>query len=810
MAKIRGNRQAFGRPGIEPRWTHGDKEGVGTAYSAASRIWFTLWQGIITEIYYPTVDRPQVRDLQFLISDGKTFFHEEKRHLKTETDRLSPNVLGYRIKNFDPDGRYIVTKEIITNPHQPCVLQKTMISGDENFISTLQFYLLCAPHLEVGGMNNNGYVVNVAGREILAAERDGRWMALAADVPFSRLSCGYVGFSDGWTDLNENFLMDWEFDCAIQGNVALTGRLDLGGRREFVVGLSLGDSLHNAVTTLFQSLDIPFKRHLDRFDEQWDRPYKRVLPLGKVSGDGGKLYHGSYSLLLSHEDKNFPGAFIASLSIPWGESKGDEDQGGYHLVWTRDMVNSATGLLAAGNKETPIRALVYLAVSQLDDGGFPQNFWIDGIPYWKGIQLDEVAFPIMLAWRLHSEDALRGFDPYSMVMKAAGYLLRNGPATQQERWEEASGYSPSTLASNIAALTCAASFARLRGDSATATYLQEYADFLACHIEAWTVTTEGTLVSGITQHYIRIHPVNISDPHPNEDPNTGILAVANRPPGSNWRFPAKEVVDAGFLELVRYGIRPPDDPIIIDSLHVIDAVLKVETPFGPCWRRYNHDGYGQRPDGGPYEGWGQGRAWPLLTGERAHYELAAGCDVRPYIKALEGFASTTDMLPEQVWDDPDMPSKHMYLGRPTGAAMPLMWAHAEYIKLLRSIYDGRVFDRIPAVADRYLGPGSVCRLIEIWKPNRQPRAVHRGYTLRIEYPAAFTLRWTCDEWQTAADSRSQATAVGMEFVDIQIGPALGLKVSAGVNPEQQAPILFTFYWISENRWDDRHYRVDVL
>jgi glucoamylase len=796
MAKIRGNRRAFGWPGIEPRWTHGDKVGVGTAYSAASRIWFTLWNGIITEVYHPTVDRPQVRDLQFLISDGKTFFHEEKRHLVTDTDRLSPNVLGYYIKNSDPDGRYTIIKEIITNPHQPCILQRTNITGDKDFLSKLKFYLLCAPHLEVGGMENNGYVVNVAGREILAAEKNGRWMALAADIPFSRLSCGYVGYSDGWADLNENYLMDWEFDRATEGNIALTGELAMNGSHEFIVGLAIGDSLHSAVTTLFQSLDIPFDNHRRRFDEQWERPFGRVLPLDKIAGDGGKLYRGSHSLLLSHEDKSFPGAFIASLSIPWGESKGDEDQGGYHLVWTRDMVNSANGLLAAGNKETPIRALIYLAVSQLDDGGFPQNFWIDGIPYWKGIQLDEVAFPVMLAWRLHSEDALRGFDPYQMVMKAAGYLLRNGPATQQERWEEASGYSPSTLASNIAALTCAASFAEQRGDTATANYLQEYADFLACHIESWTVTTDGTLVPEIKQHYIRIHPVDIHNPHPDEDPNNGMLAIANRPPDSQWKFPAKEIVDAGFLELVRYGIRPADDPIIVDSLRVIDKVLKVDTPLGPCWRRYNHDGYGQRADGGPYEGCGKGRAWPLLTGERAHYELAAGHDVRPYIKALEGFASKTDMLPEQVWDEPDL--RHLYLGGPTGAAMPLMWAHAEYIKLLRSVHDGKVFDLIPAVAERYLGPNSVCRLMEIWKPNRQPQTVRRGYTLRIEYPAPFMIHWTSDEWENSRDSKSNATAVGMEFIDIPIGP------------EQHAPIRFTFYWIAQNQWDDKNYRVEVI
>src|SRR3970282_961512 len=200
-----------------------------------------------------------------------------------------------------------------------------------------------------------------------------------------------------------------------------------------------------------------------------------------------------------------------------------------------------------------------------------------------------------------------------------------------------------------------------------------------------------------------------------EDPNHGALTIYNRPPEARTEFLAKEIVDAGFLELVRYGIRRPTDSLIVDSLRVVDAILKVETPFGPCWHRYNHDGYGQREDGGPFEGWGKGRAWPLLTGERGHYELAAKQNAKSYIRAMEGFASSTGLLPEQVWDEPGGPDAHMYLGRPTGSAMPLMWAHAEYIKLLRSVYDGRVFDLIPAVADRYLGPKSACRLMEIWK-----------------------------------------------------------------------------------------------
>jgi len=469
------------------------------------------------------------------------------------------------------------------------------------------------------------------------------------------------------------------------------------------------------------------------------------------------------------------------------------------------MVNSATGLLAAGNTDTPLRALIYLAVSQHDDGGFSQNFWINGEPYWGGIQLDEVAFPILLAWRLSTEGALKGFDPYAMVIRAASYLVQHGPATQQERWEEAGGYSPSTLAATIAALICAACFARQRADEATAAYLEEYADFLECHIEAWTVTTEGTLLSDVPRHYIRILPVSVDDPSPDEDPNHGTLRLANRPPGAPTAFPAKDIVDGGFLELVRYGIRSPDEPTIVDSIKVIDALLAVETPVGPCYHRYNHDGYGQHDDGGPYQRWGTGRAWPLLTGERGHYELAAGRDPMPFVRAMEGFASPTGLLPEQVWDGPGMPRAHLVLGGPTGSAMPLMWAHAEYLKLLRSIADGVVFDRLPVVADRYLGPPGSRGvdssphhgLLEVWKPNRQPRSVRAGWILRVQMPGDFRLHWSLDGWVTSQDTDSSPTALGIEFVDIGI-PAGGSGV-----------VRFTFFREHDGGWEGRDYAVEV-
>ncbi|MGH7138504.1 MAG: glycoside hydrolase family 15 protein [Pirellulales bacterium] len=796
MAILLKNSTATGGPGIEPRWTRSDKHGVGTAYSALSRVWFTVSKGILNEVYWPTIDRPQIRDLQYLITDGETFFHDE-RHLESTHEYLDPDTLGYRITSVGPDGRYRIIKEVIADCHRDCLLIGTRVEADAGLLNKLRLFALLAPHLEVGGRGNHGSVARTHWGDVLTAHKGGAWLALTASVPFARCSCGYVGTTDGWRDLSDNFQMDWQFDSAPDGNIALIGEIDLRQSREFVLALAFGDTFHHALVTASQALGVPFADHRARYIDEWGRAAKHLLPARqKATADGGQLYHASHSLILAHEDKTYEGALIASLSIPWGEARNDRDVGGYHLVWTRDMCHSATGLLAAGNTETPLRALIYLACAQEEDGGFYQNFWINGGPHWRGIQLDEVALPVLLAWRLHQAQALRDFDPYPMVLKAAGYLIHHGPVTPQERWEENSGYSPSTLAAHIAALICAAAFARQREQTSTARYLEDYADFLESHIDRWTVTTEGSLVPSIRRHFIRLHPADPKNHQPDEDANHGSLALRNQPPGVPSEFPGKDIVDAGFLQLVRFGVRQPGDPLIEDSLRVIDALLKVDTPCGPCWRRYNHDGYGQREDGGPYEGWGYGHAWPVLTGERGHYELAAGRDVRPFIRAMEGFATSTKLLPEQIWALPDQPERHMVYGRPTGGAMPLVWAHGEYLKLVRSAADGQVFDRISEVADRYSNRRESPPL-EIWKFNRQARSISAGGVLRVQAAADFRLHWTADLWQQAHEADSRPTGTGHGYVDIH------------APPEQRAPIHFTFYWMAAARWEGRDFTVGV-
>jgi glucoamylase len=785
---------APGGPGIEPRWTHGAKVAVGTAYSTSSRVWYTLDAGCVTEVYYPRIDTPQIRDLQFLFTDGESFFHDERRNFTSEIDCVSDAALGFEVVNFDREGRYRLRKTIIGDPYQNCLLIHVRLEAPPEFLSKLRMYVLCAPHLEIGGWHNNGYVLHAGSRKFLAANRGNTWLGLAATVPFTELSCGYVGVNDGWTDLSDNYRLDWQYESALDGNIALTGGFDLSRGSEFTVGLAFGTTKHDALSSLAQSLSVPFERTRTAFIHQWDSTSKRFFLATK--SNNVKLFERSVNLLLAHEDKTYPGAMIASLSIPWGDEKGDDELGGYHLVWTRDLVKSVTALLAVGDLSTPLRSLIYLAISQREDGGFYQNFWIDGRPYWQGIQLDEVAFPVLLAWKLWEHHALGNFDPFEMVKRAAGFLIREGPITPQDRWEEARGYSPSTLAVHIAALICAAEFFAAQGDNGTAEFVRSYADFLESHIECWTVTTEGALVPGIIRHYIRLNPASSADCS-DEDPNSGTVVLANQAPGARNEFPAKDIVDAGFLELVRYGIRSAEDPIIKDSLRVVDAVLKVETPYGPAWRRYNHDGYGQREDGGSYLGWGIGQPWPMLTGERGHYEIASGKDPTIYLQALENFSEGVGLIPEQVWGAPDLPSRHLQFGGATDAAVPLVWAHSEYVKLHRSAADGKVFEMIEPVYHRYVKRTVKSRRFEIWKFNRQVRTVEAGTTLRIQADSPFLLHWTDDEWRQSTDTRSQETAIGVHFADIDL------------LQQQNSPIRFTFLWLEEDRWENRDYAIEV-
>ena len=479
-------------------------------------------------------------------------------------------------------------------------------------------------------------------------------------------------------------------------------------------------------------------------------------------------YRISTAVLRTHDSPSFPGGLIASLSIPWGFNKGDDDLGGYHLVWPRDLVLSAGGLLAAGAPVDARRVLDYLRTVQLPDGGWPQNCWLDGTPYWRGVQMDECAFPILLIDLCRRNAALPDAevaDYWPMARAAAGFLLRHGPVTGQDRWEEDGGYSPFTLAVEIAALLVAADLAEEAGEPALGGLCRDTADAWNDAVEAWCFAADSppARAAGVAGHYVRIAP---SVEGTAAADVRGSIAIKNRLPDST-NFSADTVVSPDALALVRFGLRAADDPRVLATVATIDSVLRRELPHGPCWYRYNRDGYGEHQDGSAFDGTGIGRLWPLLTGERAHYELAAG---RPdaaarLLETMEGLTSNGFMLPEQVWDAAPVPGRELFLGQPTGSAMPLVWAHSEHIKLCRSLADGAMFDCPPQTLARYVAAHTPVR-VQPWRPDWQAATMSAGRALRLDLPQPEQVAWSADGWASTATLSTANAGIGLHVAEL--------------------------------------------
>ena len=793
-------RYAPGWPGIEPRWTSSAKSGVGTALSRHSRVWFTLSHGILNEIYFPRVDQACTRDQGLIVTDGGSFFSEEKRHCKFENRPCEPGIPLYELINTCNQGRYRIKKEILTDPYRNVVLQKVRFQPLQGTLADYHVHALLAPHLANFGYGNTGWVGDYKGVPMLFAQRDGCALAFACSVPWRKLSAGFAGSSDGWQDLSQHYQMTWEYTRAENGNIALTSEIDLTPHNgEFVLALGFGSIWSEAGQQALSTLLENYEAIREHYVMHWRDWHKRLIKLDEPERDHD-LYRASMAVLRTHESKDFLGGTIASLSIPWGFNKGDEDLGGYHLVWPRDLVETAGGFLAAGAIEDAMRVLRYLEVTQEADGRWAQNLWLDGRPYWGGLQMDEAALPILLVDLLCRKAPEAMEEPsrwWPMVRKAAGFLARNGPVTQQDRWEEDAGYSPFTLAVEVAALLAAAEIADEVAQSAAAMYLRDTADAWNDNIERWTYAIGSDLARqiGVEGYYVRIAP-------PETDcaasPLQGFVPIKNRPPDRSMEA-ATHVISPDSLALVRFGLRAPDDPRIVNTIKVIDALLRVRLPQGPCWYRYNGDGYGEHEDGSPFDGTGIGRAWPLLAGERAHYELAAGRrdSAEALLRVMEYSTEGSRLIPEQVWDAPDIPERELFTGKPSGSACPLVWAHAEYIKLRRSLRDGTIFDQPPQTVQRYVFEKRRCTIFT-WRFNNKPRSIPCGKTLRLDLLSPAMVHWSFDGWQTAQDSSTWDTGLGVHVVDL---PTEKLTVGR--------KIVFTFYWLRENWWQGADFSVTV-
>lgn len=761
---------APGAPGIAPNWSTAAKTGAGASYEAyvdgqyrdggptgaVSKVWFSIADGVLTETMYGLIHEAQIKALRFAVVTPQGLALEgpdtteltEYLHTDAEGRPLSP---AYRVTTRDKNGRFEIQKQIFTDPDRNALVLRVTI---KSLTGQATPYLLLEPHIANTGINDRGVVT----RQAFHAWEGDTHLVLKPSQPFTAASVGFVGVSDGLTDLKDG-KMDWTYASTgdESGNTMMTGALPTLRRgqsltRDFVIGF--GESEAAARAAADGSFTTGLDEVLARFNGEGDRvgwedyiaSLTELPRLAAQSTDGGKLAYASALMLKVQEDRTHAGALIASLSNPWGDTvDASKSSTGYKAVWPRDFYQVAMALAAMGDKETPLAAFNYLPKVQVGPntpgntgvgGWFLQKTHVDGELEWVAVQLDQTAMPIMLGYRLWKmgwlSDAQMTQHYNAMLKPAADFLVDGGkvgllwndaeikpPFTQQERWEEQQGYSPSSTAAVVAGLTVAAEMARAAGDAAGAARYQATADDYASKIEATMFTTNGDFGNG--RYYIRI----TQNANPNDK---GPMGVAN----GQVAAPEDRIIDGGFLELVRYGVRRADDPHVLSTLPVyddqsLDPLYRVRYDFGPegdktpGWRRYGVDGYGEDWQTGANYGVGgvmspgqRGRVWPFFTGERGHYELArvsvngtpSAADIaairQTYVRGMERFANDGLMLAEQVWDGVGNPTQRDYkLGQNTDSATPLAWTHAEYLKLLRSLADGKVWDNYEPVQSRY-------------------------------------------------------------------------------------------------------------
>jgi glucoamylase len=675
----RGN-AAPGKPHDADVWTTGAKQAVGTAFTYdqpagdanPSRVWFGITNGAITEGLYPDVSLANIKSLGLLVTDGKSFVADETTDATYTVARLDGRTPTFRITSTDKAGRWSAIKDVVADPQANTIVFSVSFQALKGKPEDYHLYLSYAPRIGNSGAGDLSAIQD--GMAEAWDEQAGIYTALAASPTPALLTTGYSSENDLATELKKTRLV-----AAAYSSTAEPGRLSIGAELPVsgvsTVALGFGKSRADARAAATASLKRGFAAILQAYMQGWAgyldtlvHPYP-LLP----------LYDASLAAIKTHEDKTHYGAFIASIAIPWGDRVADDDPTvrGYRYVWPRDLYHSAMALQIAGDAQAARDALAFLDErAQQADGSFPQSSSTDGSPRQGAVQLDATAAPILLAWQLKVADRYQ-----SLVKPAADFILKTGPRTEQERWNEIGGYAPATLAAEVAALVCAADMARASGDGAGAERYLKTADEWNRNIEKWTLTTSGPLGKGT--YYLR---ASGGDPN-GTDTAASTIGIAGA------AYDQRQIVDQSFLDLVRLGLRKPNDPNILATLEVTDAALEVKTEKGDIYYRYPHDAYGEaRPGDDPR---GHGNLWPLLIGEHSIYEIAQTGAEHPaswYLPVMSSFANQGGMLPEQVFAD----------GTGTGSATPLVWAHAEYVVFANAVKQEKVPDMPAVVAARYL------------------------------------------------------------------------------------------------------------
>jgi glucoamylase len=745
---------AAGAPGALSHYDLARKDCVGTARNTTSKVWYTVANGVLSDVYAPTVDNTNVETLQYAVTDGATFTDLQTRDMTYTVRALDPTGMSCRVTSTPRRGGYTLVTDYLTDPQRNSVVMRTRLQGPGS-LKLFVRYDATVNGNGGGGANNGGgddATVDPATTALVSSDTNTvtnavnrdygvpLFGALRADRRFLSATSGYAGTpSDGLAQLDASHALGPITPSAPQGNVVQTAQLDRRGNSPVTLALGYGQTAAAAIGTAGASARTPFLATLARYAAGWIGYDARLktpplrLP-GLSSAQALRLaqqYYLSVNVVKASEDKTFPGAIAAGLGSPWGQavSAGDLTNGkptyfgSYREVFARDLYEAFTGLLVAGDTATARAATRFLFErQQLADGRMPRNSLPNGkkAPDTGGDQLDETSYPILMAW----QSGLSGDRPLyrDHIKKAADFVVAHGPSFGSERWEEQGGFSPSTIAAEIAGLVAAGRIADVNGDRASARVYRATADFFQRSIKGWTVTTTGPYGSG--RYFIRLSKTG--------DPNAAITYnLGNGGPDADQRA----VIDAGFQELTRLGELPADDPDVLASLPIVDQTIRRETATGPGFYRYGtstpgtEDGYGDcwepdptncSPSGKPWPtgNAGSGHVWPVLSGERAEQQLQTGdrAGAAALLAAMNAQTSGVGLVPEQAWENPDLPASPFGTdptvasigfvnGKPAGSSSPLTWAQAQQARLILNLGAGRPLEQPSIVRDRYVRSG---------------------------------------------------------------------------------------------------------
>src|SRR3989440_3037328 len=728
-------------PGALSHFDLARKDCLGTARNPTSKVWFAIANGVLSDVYYPTIDNTNVETLQYIVTDGSTFTDLQTRDTTYTVQSLSKNsnALDCEVTTTAKSGKYRLVTDYLTDSDRNTLVMNVHFIALVGDLSAYQLYVRhdhsingngCGGSGNAGGDTgtvdtSTGHNVPVAFDTVTksnAANRDYAepvYSALDASNPFTNVSNGFASQpSDGLVQLDTSHKLTALYTQANDGNLVQTAQANIPRGGMFKLALGFGASQSAAVGAAEASLSTQFSQLQKSYESGWDA-YDNGLntPPPNFKGATGEQWHQlvseyflSANVVKASEDKTFPGAIVASLASPWGQaiSAGDPNNtffGSYREVFARDLYEAWTGLLLDGDLATARAAVNFLFNDQqLADGSMPRNSLLNGkaAPDTFNTQLDEVSYPIIMAYQLNMKDAVLY---QNHIKPAANFVISHGPSFGPERWEEQGGYSPSTISAEIAGLVAAADIAKVNGDTQSAQVWLGVADDWQRSIEGWTVTTNGSLASH--PYFIRLSKTG--------DPNAAIsYNVGNGGPTLDQR----SVIDAGFLELVRLGLKPFNDTAVTESLPVVDATIETNTASGPGWHRYNGDGYGDgASDGHPWapSGKGTGHLWPVLTEERGEYDVSNGdtSTALALLSTMKNFASGVGLIPEQDWElpnlasspygtDPTVASIGFQNGHPAGSAAPLTWSAGVYVRLLVDLTKNNVLERPADTYNRYV------------------------------------------------------------------------------------------------------------